>query len=67
MPKTFHSVQKGRTPGIYLTWAEAKTQVEGFSGAVHKSFKKREEAEAFLKLDGYHGGDARAEGAAERA
>ena len=43
--KKFYAVQSGRVPGVYLTWEECKKQVDGFSGAVFKSFPTREEAE----------------------
>ncbi|CAA2967469.1 Hypothetical predicted protein [Olea europaea subsp. europaea] len=39
----------GRRPGIYNTWREAKTQVEGFSNNFHKSYDKREDAENDLR------------------
>lgn len=42
-------VWKGRVPGIYSTWREAKKQVEGFSGAKFKSFKNRTDAEVAFK------------------
>lgn len=48
MPK-FYAVQKGRVPGIYRSWDDAKAQVSGFAGAVHKSFATEEEAKAFLR------------------
>ncbi|CAA2957018.1 Hypothetical predicted protein [Olea europaea subsp. europaea] len=35
----------GCRPGIYNTWGEAKTQVEGFPNNCHKSYDKREDAE----------------------
>ncbi|EMS77195.1 ribonuclease HI [Desulfotignum phosphitoxidans] len=44
----YYAVATGRTTGIFTTWPEAKAQVEGFPGAVYKSFKTREQAEAFL-------------------
>lgn len=47
MAKKYYAVKKGRTPGVYPTWAACKAQVDGFSGAVYKSFLNREEAEAF--------------------
>lgn len=46
----FYAVKAGRTPGIYTTWTEAEAQVKGFSGAEFKSFRTREEAEAWLGL-----------------
>lgn len=49
MANKFYAVKKGKKPGIYLTWDEAKTQVNGFSGAQYKSFKTKSEAEEFMK------------------
>ncbi|KAH8835136.1 ribonuclease H-like domain-containing protein [Flagelloscypha sp. PMI_526] len=45
----FFAVHKGKTPGIYLTWDECKEQTNGFTGAVHKKFSNRAEAEAFVR------------------
>jgi ribonuclease HI len=44
----FYAVAAGRTTGIFTSWPEARAQVEGFPGAVYKSFKTREQALAFL-------------------
>ncbi|MFH5810214.1 ribonuclease H family protein [Companilactobacillus sp. FL22-1] len=44
----YYAVRRGKKPGIYLTWAECKAQVDGFSGARYKSFTDRAQAEAFL-------------------
>lgn len=44
----FYAVKKGRTPGIYRTWDEAKQQVDGFSGAEYKSFKNITDAIDYL-------------------
>ncbi|XP_058075641.1 uncharacterized protein LOC131224104 [Magnolia sinica] len=38
MKRKFYVVFVGRTPGIYETWEECKSQVHGFSGCLHKSF-----------------------------
>ena len=43
-----YAVVKGCTPGIYTTWDEAKTQVDGYPGAVYKSFKTEEEAKKWM-------------------
>lgn len=43
----FHVVVRGRRPGIYRSWNEAKEQVHGFSGAVYKKFRSEKEAEEF--------------------
>ncbi|CAG8844620.1 33852_t:CDS:1, partial [Racocetra persica] len=51
MPKTkpkYYAVCKGRKPGIYLTWEECKSQVKGFSGAEHRSFPLKTDAEIFI-------------------
>lgn len=44
----YYAVRKGRTPGIYSTWDEAKIQVVGFSGAVYKKFKDINSAKEYL-------------------
>ncbi|AFC35079.1 hypothetical protein OtV6_171 [Ostreococcus tauri virus RT-2011] len=46
--RKFYAVVKGCTPGIYTTWDEAKTQVDGYPGAVFKSFKTEEEAKEYM-------------------
>jgi len=48
MPKKFYAVKKGRTTGIFTDWASCKEAINGFSGAVYKSFTTKEEAELFL-------------------
>ena len=47
----YYSVKIGRTTGIYTSWDECKEQVEGFEGALYKSFSKLEDAQQYL-LDG---------------
>lgn len=44
----YYAVKKGRVPGIYISWDETKKQINGFSGAVYKSFASKREAENFL-------------------
>lgn len=39
-----YAVRKGKIPGIYETWAEAKEQISGFKGAVYKKFTQYEDA-----------------------
>jgi ribonuclease HI len=41
----WYVVLKGRKPGIYVSWEEAKAQVFGFPGPVYRSFESRQEAE----------------------
>ena len=47
--KKVYAVAKGIKPGLYGSWAETKVQVEGFSGALFKSFESKSEAEEWLK------------------
>lgn len=42
-------VFKGRKPGIYTTWAEAESEVLGYSGAVHRSYQDISLAESAFK------------------
>ena len=44
----YYAVKKGRTPGVYRTWEDAKKQVDGFSGAEYKSFEKITDATKYL-------------------
>lgn len=46
--KKYYSVKKGKTPGVYNTWDECKSQVDGFSGAEYKSFGTLKEAQDYL-------------------
>lgn len=49
MAAKYYAVQKGRSTGVFFTWADCQKQVTGFPGAVFKSFLTIEEAEAFVK------------------
>lgn len=42
----FYVVWIGRTPGIYLDWAACQEQINGFSGAIYKSFDSMAKAQA---------------------
>lgn len=48
MASKFYAVRAGRKTGIFLSWNECKAQIDGYSGAVYKSFKTRAEAEDYL-------------------
>ncbi|NLN48118.1 MAG: hypothetical protein GX154_03345 [Clostridiales bacterium] len=48
--KKYYAVRAGAVPGIYLTWDDAKIQVQGFSGAQYKSFENILEAERYLPV-----------------
>ncbi len=50
-------VWRGRVPGVYATWAEARAQVEGFASARYKAFPNHAQAEA-----AFAAGEARNEG-----
>lgn len=49
MPSKFYAVRKGRKIGVFNTWAECQTQINGFSGAEYKSFKTSQEAMDYVK------------------
>ena len=38
MKQKYYVVWAGHHPGVYATWMECKHQIEGFNGAVYKSF-----------------------------
>jgi hypothetical protein len=46
-PKTYYAVAIGRKPGVYQTWGECHTQVNGFSGNLYQGFGSFEEAYNF--------------------
>lgn len=44
----FYAVKQGRKTGVFTSWAVCKEQVQGFSGAVYKSFATLQEAQDYL-------------------
>lgn len=44
-----YAVKKGHTTGLFNSWDDCKNAVEGFAGAIYKSFESEEEARAFLE------------------
>ena len=44
----FYAVRKGRVPGIYRCWEEARAQVERFPGCEHKRFELKKAAEHYM-------------------
>ncbi len=48
MASKFYAVKNGRKPGIYYSWDICKKMVDGYPGAIYKSFKTMEEAKAFV-------------------
>lgn len=47
--KNYYAVKKGKTPGIYRTWEECKSQTSGVTGAEFKGFATLAEAEAYIR------------------
>lgn len=43
--KAAYVVFRGRTPGLYDSWAEVSSLVQGFPGAVFKGYEKKSQAE----------------------
>ncbi len=50
MKKKYYAVKNGKKTGIFMSWDECKAQVDGFSGAIYKSFSSEEEALEFLGI-----------------
>jgi len=46
--KNYYAVKRGHKLGIFESWAECQEATEGYSGAVYKGFKWREDAVQFL-------------------
>lgn len=46
--KKYYAVAKGYKTGIFSTWDECKEQVNGYSGAIYKSFGSEKEAKSFI-------------------
>lgn len=44
----YYTVWKGREAGVFNTWEACRKQVDGFDGALYKSFETRQEAETAL-------------------
>lgn len=47
-PSKYYAVKNGHVPGIYISWIDCQKQINGFSGAVYKSFKFKIDAENFI-------------------
>jgi hypothetical protein len=46
--RQYYAVARGRVPGVYAEWGQAEGQVNSFSGALHKKFSTRAEAQRFV-------------------
>lgn len=48
LAEKFYAVKRGLKTGVFSTWEECSASVKGYSGAVYKSFKTRQEALDYL-------------------
>ena len=44
----YYAVLCGRQTGIFISWIKCKSLVDGYSGAVYKSFKTLKEAQSYI-------------------
>ena len=49
--ESYYVVKKGFKTGIFKTWGECKTAVDGFSGPIFKKFESYSEASEFFKSE----------------
>ena len=49
--KKVYAVRKGRSTGIFLSWEECRSQIDGFSGAEYKSFSDPADAFEYLGIE----------------
>ena len=49
----YYVVWKGVQPGIYKSWTDCRLQVQGYEGAIYKSFDTMDEAESALNGSHY--------------
>lgn len=43
--RNFYTVWNGVVPGVYNDWKECKRQIDGYEGAIYKSFPTKDEAD----------------------
>lgn len=53
MAKKYYAVKVGEKTGIYETWEECKANVDGYPGALYKSFKNISDAYCIFRAGGY--------------
>lgn len=51
MAKKIYCVKVGKKTGMFDTWDECKKQVQGFSGAVYKSFTNMQDAKNYMNIN----------------
>ena len=47
--KRFYAVAHGRQMGVFSTWDAARKHVDGFSRALYKGFRTRDQADRWLR------------------
>ena len=52
MAQKYYAVKVGMTTGIFNTWEECKASVDGYPGALYKSFKNLSDAYAYMGWSG---------------
>ena len=52
MAQKYYAVKVGMTTGVFETWDECKASVDGYPGALYKSFKNLSDAYAYLGTEG---------------
>lgn len=52
MAQKYYAVKVGMTTGIFETWEECKASVDGYPGALYKSFKNLSDAYAYMGWEG---------------
>ena len=51
-PKKYYAVKCGRETGIFETWDKCKSLIDGYKGAIYKSFLTLSEAETYMGIEG---------------
>ena len=52
MAQKYYAVKVGMTTGIFETWEECKASVDGYPGALYKSFKSLSDAYSYMGWEG---------------
>lgn len=47
--KNYYAVKRGHKTGIFYSWTECEKAINGYSGAVFKGFKCKEDAIRFMR------------------
>jgi ribonuclease HI len=49
--KKFYAVRKGKKTGVFTSWADCKSSIDGFSGAEYRGFATEDEALEYLEMN----------------